>query len=244
MSFFHNLLTSIKNMFGGKSPPTFQGNTAKRSATIADYQQATSPRTAKSGPDNELSIDATAIAAQQIVPESAPIAKPRKTVDMTELSEVVEYEVSMQTITGLDTLVETLGLIKRKITYDRGVISLPFDASGCDFETKRQLAHASASEFNMNVQMPPNNIACTEIAKRTFSSIKAFRDECFVCGNLFISVNQNIDDEGYILAEITNTHNGHAVFFDIPATITSSGSVNIDYDLIESNIILARDAVL
>ena len=46
-----------------------------------------------------------------------------------------------------------------------------------------------------------------------------------------------------MLAEITNTHNGHAVFFDIPASVTSNGTIDIDYDLIASNIIIARDKV-
>lgn len=248
MAFFKNLWTSIKSTFGNDDERQENG-LAKQRNTIADYQQATTQNIAKTSTTQAPSIpkqNETPTPTQTVTTQlKSPYTPPHpKVAELTEVSDIVEYEVSRQSIAQLDILVDSLGLVKRKIVCDRGVITLPFDASGCDFETKRQLAHASANEFNIDAHTLPNNIACAEVAKRAFSGIKASREECFVCGNLLVAVNQDIDDEGYMVAEVTNTHNGHAVFFDIPASVSPAGTVDIDYDLISSNIIIARDKIL
>lgn len=236
MAFLKSILTSIKSVFSNNDEERKENGLAKQRSTIADYQHATTASAARPSSINTESEYENKLNAQQNIPH-------HKSAELTEVSEIVEYEVSMQSAVQLDVLVDSLGLVKRKIVCDRGVITLPFDASGCDFDTKRQLAQASAKEFNLDAHLPPNNIACTEVAKRAFGGIKSSREECFVCGNLLIAINQDIDEEGYMLAEITNTHNGHAVFFDIPASVTSNGTIDIDYDLIASNIIIARDKV-
>ncbi len=161
----------------------------------------------------------------------------------TAVSDVIEHQVKTTAPTQLDILIDALELNKRKFVVDRGVVSIPFDSSGCDFDTKRQLACAVSKEFGLMVNEAPSGIACTECAKRIFRSIKASQDESLVCGCLFVSISQDIDSDGYMLAEITNVQNGNSVFFDIPATIADTGSIDIDYELITTNIVIAKDKV-
>lgn len=234
MAFFKNLLTSIKSAFGGEDNEQQEIGLAKQRDTISSYQHATAPQPAKkeSAPEQPKPSLASIQHAQQSV--KAP-------VEFTEVSEIVAHEITYSQGISLDILTDTLGLNRKKIVCDRGVVSVPFDASGCDFETKRQLTQAIAKEFNLVTNALPSNLACTEAAKRAFSSIKAAREECFICGTLLLAISQDIDDEGYMLAEITNTHNGNAVFFDIPAVITADGSVDVNYDLIAHNVLIARD---
>ncbi len=233
MAFFKNLLTSIKSAFGGENNEQQEIGLAKQRDTISAYQHATSPQPAKkeSTPEQPQPSLGTQHAQQSA---KAP-------VEFTEVSEIVAHEITYSQGISLDILTDTLGLNRKKIVCDRGVVSVPFDASGCDFETKRQLAQAIAKEFNLVTNALPSNLACTEAAKRAFSSIKAAREECFICGTLLLAISQDIDDEGYMLAEMTNTHNGNAVFFDIPAVITADGSVDVNYDLIAHNVLIARD---
>ena len=231
MAFFKDLLTSIKSAFGGEDKEQQEIGLAKQRSTISDYQHATAtraPSTAAQQPQNST---------QPTSPKPATQKQPA----FTEVSEIVEHEVAYTQGISLDILADSLGLSRKKIVCDRGVVSVPFDASGCDFETKRQVAQAIAKEFNLVTNTQPSNLACAETAKRAFSSIKAAKEECFVCGLLLLAINQDIDDEGYMLAEVTNVHNGNAVFFDIPATITADGSVDVNYDLIAHNILIARD---
>ena len=240
MTFFKNLFASIRNIFGGDDNERIENGLAKQRDTLSAYQHSIEPHTPAATPDEIISD-----AIQNDTPTI--LASPQRSMaipSFTEVSDIVEHEIQNVPAPGLDILVDTLGLNRKKIACDRGVASIPFDASGCDFETKRQIAQAVAQEFNLSTTTPPSNIACTEAAKRTFSSIKAAREESFVCGTMLIAINQDIDDEGYILAEVTNTHNGNAVFFDIPAAITSDGSVDVNYDLIVHNVLIARDKTL
>ena len=233
MAFFKNLLTSIKNAFGGEDNEPQEVGLAKQRETISSYQHATTPAQPKAEP-SATAKPSLASMQQAQQPKKVP-------TEFTEVSEIVEHEITYAQGVSLDILTDTLGLSRKKIVCDRGVVSVPFDASGCDFETKRQLAQAIAKEFNLVTNTLPSNLACTETAKRAFSSIKAAREECFVCGTLLLAISQDIDDEGYMLAEVTNTHNGNAVFFDIPATIAGDGSVDVNYDLIAHNVLIARD---
>ncbi|MBQ8806255.1 MAG: hypothetical protein IJZ68_07185 [Bacteroidaceae bacterium] len=241
MAFFKNLFTSIKNAFGGEDNEKEENGLAKQRDTLSSYQSATMQQPAAPAIQHvqTQTTEPTAPPPKQPVPVKMPTQP-----TLTEVSEIVEHEVINAPGASLDILVDSLGLNRKKIVCDRGVVSIPFDASGCDFETKRQVAQAVAKEFNLITNALPTNIACTEAAKRAFSSIKAAREECFVCGMLLLSINQDIDDEGYMLAEVTNTHNGNAVFFDIPATILSDGSVDVNYDLIAHNVLVCRDKTI
>lgn len=232
MAFFKNLLTSIKSAFGGEDKEQQEIGLAKQRNTISDYQHATTKHTQQTPPQAQSNAATTTTTTKP-----ASVKQPA----FTEVSEIVEHEVAHTQGISLDILADSLGLSRKKIVCDRGVVSVPFDASGCDFETKRQVAQAIAKEFNLVTNAQPSNLACAETAKRAFSSIKSAKEECFVCGLLLLAINQDIDDEGYMLAEVTNVHNGNAVFFDIPATITPDGSVDVNYDLIAHNILIARD---
>lgn len=237
MAFFKDLLTSIKSAFGGEDNEKQEIGLAKQRNTISDYQHATAPH-------KPVQASTQTTPAQQPQPQAAPVhIAPKAPSTFTEVSEIIEHEIMHTQGISLDILADSLGLNRKKIICDRGVVSVPFDASGCDFETKRQVAQAIAKEFNLITNAQPSNLACAETAKRAFSSIKSAKEECFVCGILLLAINQDIDDEGYMLAEVTNTHNGNAVFFDIPASITPDGSVDVNYDLIAHNILTARDRI-
>ena len=243
MAFFKNLFASIRNIFGGDDNERIENGLAKQRDTLSAYQHSVEPHAPAAvpseAPNETIKNDNN---MQTIVTSPQPLIS--TTPSFTEVSDIIEHEIQDIPVPALDILVDALGLNRKKIVCDRGVVSIPFDASGCDFETKRQIAQAVAQEFNLSITTLPSSIACTEAAKRTFSSIKAVREESFVCGTMLIAINQDIDDEGYMLAEVTNTHNGNAVFFDIPATITTDGSVDVNYDLIVHNILIARDKTL
>lgn len=247
MAFFKKIMNSIKNAFCADiGDACDESEVTKQRNVISDYQQATQMK-----PTIQEQVQTSQAAAQtQSIPtgevttqlKSPFVAHTPKTKQLTEVSEVVEYQVTSRIEqTQLDILVDALGMNKKKITLDRGVVSFPFDASGCDFETKWQLSHAAATEFQIVNSSLPNGMACAEAAKRVFSAIKATREECFVCGSLFIAINQDIDDEGFMVAEITNIRNGNTVFFDIPAAVSNAGTVDIDYELITTNIMISKE---
>lgn len=236
MAFFKDLFTSIRNIFGGDDNERIENGLAKQRDTLSAYQHSIEPH---AQPAATPSVTSNHDDAQPSIKTTYAMSSNAPT--FTEVSDIIEHEIQNLPATSIDILSDALGLNRKKIIYDRGVVSIPFDASGCDFETKRQIAQAVATEFNLITTTLPSNIACTEAAKRTFSSIKAAREESFICGTMLIAINQDIDDEGYMLAEVTNTHNGNAVFFDIPAIITADGSVEVNYDLIVHNILVARD---
>ncbi len=224
MKFFDKLLS----VFSKSEPPQSPKEQTKQHSVLADYTNST-----------HTPVEQSTVTKTHTPPHKATHAPPPSTA----VSDVVEYQVKNAAPTQLDILIDSLELNRYKIVIDRGVVSIPFDASGCDFDTKRQLALAIGNEFNVIINEAPSGIACTECAKRIFRCIKASQEESFVCGCLFVSVSQDIDAEGYMLAEVTNVHNGNSVFFDIPATVAETGSVDIDYELITSNIIIAKDKV-
>ncbi len=231
MAFFKNILQSIKTALNGAETERREDGVAKQRSVISDYQHATTPSHNQPVTHN---ITPTTITTQQNASHK---------VELPEISDIESHVVTNAPAADLDTLCDMLGINRRKITCDRGTISIPFDASGCDFETKWQLSNATSKAYGLDAHAKPNNIACSEIAKRVFSSIKAAKEECFVCGNMLISINQDIDDEGFMLAEITNTHNGNTVFFDIPASCAPDGSINVDFNIITTNITLSRDKI-
>lgn len=239
MAFFKDLFASIRNIFGGDDTEIIENGLAKQRDTLSSYQHSVEPRAQTTSPvTTATDIEPTTQCATNKQPSA--MLHPA----FTDVSDIVEHTVHRINTISLDILADSLGLNRKKIICDRGVVAIPFDASGCDFETKQQIACAVAQEFNLLTNTLPSNIACTEAAKRAFSSIKASRAESFICGTMLIAINQDIDDEGYMLAEVTNTHNGNAVFFDIPATLTSDGSVDVNYDLMVHNILIARDKTL
>jgi hypothetical protein len=246
MAFFKNLIDTIKRAFQGEpEDEREEDGIAKQREILSSYQSATlpsvtpSPTIPKSN-INDNNIDKHPVNYTKPV-ESKPIKPTVKQI--TEVSDIVEYQMQNTKLAHLDVLIDALNLSRRKFVVDRGVVTIPFDASGCDFDTKRQLSMAVATEYQILTDSLPSGIACTEASKRIFSSIKASREECFVCGSLFIAVSQDIDDEGYLVAEVTNTHNGNSVFFDIPAEITADGTVDVDYDLITTNLMISREKV-
>jgi hypothetical protein len=62
-------------------------------------------------------------------------------------------------------------------------------------------------------------------------------------GCVFFSVTQDIDADGFIVAEVTNIDTGLSVLFDIPATIDINGSVDVDFDVILNGLKTARNTV-
>lgn len=237
MAFFKDLFASLRNIFGDDDNEKIENGLAKQRDTLSAYQHSVEPHIQST---NTVEPMVTGDNRQPIA-NNVCAFNPHS---FTEVSDIVEHEVHNTPAASLDILIDALGLNRKKIVCDRGVVSIPFDASGCDFETKRQIAQAVAQEFKLTTSTIPSNIACTEAAKRAFSSIKASREESLICGTMLIAINQDIDDEGYMLTEVTNTHNGNAVFFDIPATITPDGAVDVNYDLIVHNILIARDKTL
>ena len=232
MAFFQNIMQSIKTAFGGHNSEIRDDGIAKQRTVIADYQHATTQQHHKPAPQHTTEHQAQS--------HHHNTAK----VELPEISAIEEHIIGNIPAPDLDTLSDMLGINRRKITCDRGTVSVPFDASGCDFETKWQLANAVSKAFGLDIHAKPNNIACSEVAKRVFSSIKAAKEECFICGNMLVAINQDIDDEGFMLVEVTNTHNGNTVFFDIPATYTQDDSINVDFNIIVTNITLSRDKIV
>lgn len=226
MGFFKTLLNKFKKTEHAQETSA-TSQIEKKKTTLSDYANIT-----RSTPETTSSS-----------PNTPHATKPAPQPNQPTVSEVVSHPVTQSPMTSLDILVDALELNKKKIVAERGVITIPFDASGCDFDTKRQLALAAGLEYNENASAVPTNIACTEVARRIFRSIKASNNECYVCGCMFVSVSQDIDTDGYMFAEITNIHNGSSVFFDIPADITQEGIVNVDYDAINENIILSKNKV-
>lgn len=246
MAFFKNLINSIKRAFQGEpEDERNEDGVAKQRDVLSSYQSVGTP---KVQPVNKSHANENNNITNMPENQTAPIPYEQKITKstakpVTEVSDIVEYQMHSAKLAHLDVLIDALNLNRHKFTIDRGVITIPFDASGCDFDTKRQLSMAVAAEYKITTEVLPSGIACTEAAKKIFGSIKASREECFVCGSLFISVSQDIDEEGYIVSEVTNTHNGNSVFFDIPAEITEDGSVDVDYDLITTNLMIAREKV-
>lgn len=238
MSFLKNLLNSVKSLMTHEGDRAKEDGISKQRSTIADYQCTTGAQQSKSAEENTTPSNSPQHTTQNTVHQM-----PKQQTQLTEVSDVLEHPVVMSAYAKLDVLGDSLGINRRRIVWDRGVLTIPFDASGCDFETKWQLAQASAHEYNIDIHTSPNNIACTEVAKRAFSGIKASREESFICGNMMLTINQDIDDDGYMLAEVTNTHNGNSVFFDIPAAITEHSTIDVDYNLISANILIARNKI-
>lgn len=245
MAFFKNLINSIKRAFQGEpEDERNEDGITKQREVLSNYQSIGVPKaqsTNKTYNNNNNIINVPENQTAPITREQNAIKSVTKPV--TEVSDIVEYQMQSTKLAHLDVLIDALNLNRNKFAIDRGVITIPFDASGCDFDTKRQLSMAVATEYGITTEVLPSGIACAEAAKRIFGSIKASREECFVCGSLFISVSQDIDEEGYIVSEVTNTHNGNSVFFDIPAEITEDGSVDVNYDLITTNLMIAREKV-
>lgn len=247
MAFFKNLIDSIKRAFQGEpEDEREEDGVAKQREILSSYQSVTAPNatSVQGAPksntsDNNNTTQQPENYTKHVEPKSIkPTVK-----QVTEVSDIVEYQMQNTKLAHLDVLIDALNLSRRKFVVERGVVTIPFDASGCDFDTKRQLSMAIAAEYQILTDTIPSGIACTEASKRIFGSIKASREECFVCGSLFIAVSQDIDSEGYLVAEVTNTHNGNSVFFDIPAEITEDGTVDVDYDLITTNLMIAREKV-
>lgn len=159
------------------------------------------------------------------------------------VSDVVEHQVINAQLSRLDLLIDALDLDARKIVFDRGVVTIPFDASGCDFDTKRQLTAAVADEYGVDYRTLPSGVAITEMAKKIFSCLRGAREECFACGSLFASVNPDIDEEGYVVGELTNIANGNSVFFDIPAVIKEDGNIDVNYDTICNDLMVAKNKI-
>ena len=247
MAFFRNLINSIKRALQiEQEDEQNEDGIAKQRDTLSSYQATKTPKAKPVPtivtPSSNDNINLIQKCENYTKPIEQPVTKPIAK-QVTEVSDIVEYQMQNAKLAHFDVLVDALNLNRRKFSIDRGIVTIPFDASGCDFDTKRQLSMAIATEYQVDTDKLPSGIACTEASKRIFGSIKASREECFVCGSLFITVSQDIDDEGYIVAEVTNTHNGNSVFFDIPAQITEDGVVDVDYDLITTNLMISREKV-
>lgn len=252
MAFFKNLVSKIKEVFTGESDDYTSEADSLAKQNISNYQSATQPTAKPVVKQDTPQTTHTATAAKPTVTEkpSAPVieqmtmrinAKPA--VELTPVSDVVEHTVVNPQLSRLDVLIDALDLERRKIVQDNNVVVIPFDASGCDFDTKRQLGAAAAEEFGLDYHIVPSGIGCSELAKKVFSCLRGAREECFACGAFFLSTTTDIDSEGYLTAELTNITNGNSVFFDIPAEIQPDGSLNVDYDLIYNNIMISRSKV-
>ncbi len=250
MSFFKKL----KELFSGSSEDIEeQKQESLAKETVAHYNASVQPEekpketlAQKIQSNQSVKAQPTQPVYQQPVQTIAPqYHAVRETAEYEEpsVSDVVEHSVVSAQLSRLDLLIDALDLDARKIVFDRGVVTIPFDASGCDFDTKRQLTAAVADEYGVDYRALPNGIAVTEMAKKIFSCLKGAREECFACGSLFASVNPDIDEEGYIVGELTNIANGNSVFFDIPAIIKDDGNIDVNYDTICNDLMVAKNKI-
>ena len=250
MSFFKKL----KELFSGSSEDIEeQKQESLAKETVAHYNASVQPEekpketlAQKIQSNQSVKTQPTQTVYQQPVQTVAPqYHAVREAVEYEEpsVSDVVEHQVLNAQLSRLDLLIDALDLDARKIVFDRGVVTIPFDASGCDFDTKRQLTAAVADEYGVDYRALPNGIAVTEMAKKIFSCLKGAREECFACGSLFAAVNPDIDEEGYVVGELTNIANGNSVFFDIPAVIKDDGNIDVNYDTICSDLMIAKNKI-
>ena len=237
IAFFKKLIAKIKALFGKKTAESESKPTADVVSTIADYN-------AQAHHIEDEEVPTTSIPTHPNTSIQAHKAPPVQQKVLTQMSEVVEHQVDQTAPqTHLSLLIDALGLEADKIVNNNNVVTIPFDASGCDFDTKRQLALALSTEYQLQVLMRPTSIVCTEAAKRAFGCLKYGREECFLLGCIFFSVTQDIDADGFIVAEVTNIDTGRSVLFDIPATIDINGSVDVDFDVILKGLKTARNTV-
>lgn len=82
MAFFKNLLTSIKNAFGGEDNEQQEMGLAKQRDTISSYQHATTPQPAKTEPSPTQPKQSLASMhqAQQTVKAPVEFTEDRKSV--------------------------------------------------------------------------------------------------------------------------------------------------------------------
>ena len=150
MSFFSNLFSKVKEMFGKEPERDVDVNVTKQN--ISNYQNSSNPHISKEENKDPVYSD---------IPFSDSIS--------SSISDVIEHKVERIQPSKLDVLADALLLNRNKIVYDRDVVVIPFDASGCDFDTKRQLAAATALEYGMDYNIVPGEDSCAELAKKMLS---------------------------------------------------------------------------